>query len=74
MLLRLPYLALTSVFAFMRLLPTSDTDKDIEDLTLRHQLAVLQRQIDRPASPCPTGRTSPRSCTGCPAPGSGGCT
>jgi hypothetical protein len=30
-----PYLALTSVSAFIRLLPTSDTDKDIEILTLR---------------------------------------
>jgi transposase len=26
----------------------SDTDKDIEILTLRHQLAILQRQIDKP--------------------------
>jgi putative transposase len=40
-LLRLLYLALTSMFTFMRLLPMSDTDKDIEILTLRHQLAVL---------------------------------
>ena len=48
MLLRLPYLALTSVFAFIRLLPMSDTDKDIEILALRHQLVVLQRQIDKP--------------------------
>jgi transposase len=47
-LLRLPYLALTSVFAFIRLLPMSDTDKDIEILALRHQLVVLQRQIDKP--------------------------
>jgi putative transposase len=46
--LRLPYLAITSVFAFIRLLLMSDTDKDIEILTLRHQLAVLQRQIDKP--------------------------
>jgi putative transposase len=45
---RLPYLALTSVFAFIRLLPMSDADKDIEILTLRHQLGVLQRQIDKP--------------------------
>jgi hypothetical protein len=43
-LLRLPYLALTSVFAFIRLLPMSDTNKDIEILALRHQLNVLQRQ------------------------------
>ncbi|MEU1600576.1 hypothetical protein ABZ468_49570, partial [Streptomyces sp. NPDC005708] len=48
MLLRLPYLAVSSVFALIRLLPMSDVDKGIEILTLRHQLAVLKRQIDRP--------------------------
>jgi putative transposase len=48
MLLPLSYLALSTVFAFARLLPMSDTDKDVEILALRHQLAVLQRQIDRP--------------------------
>jgi hypothetical protein len=69
--LRLPYLALTSVSAFIRLLPTSDKDKDIEILTLRHQLAILQRRTDKPR---PTGRTSPPSCTGCPAPGCGSST
>jgi hypothetical protein len=47
-LLRLPYLAVSGVFAFIRLLPVSDVDKEIEILTLRHQLAVLQRQMDRP--------------------------
>jgi putative transposase len=47
-LLRLPYLALTSVFRLIRLLPMNDVDKNIEILTLRHQLAILQRQIDRP--------------------------
>jgi putative transposase len=47
-LLRLPYLALTSVFALIHLLPMSDTNKDIEILTLRHQLVVLQRQIGKP--------------------------
>jgi putative transposase len=47
-LLRLSYLALTNVFAFVRLLPVSDVDKDVEILALRHQLAVLQRQIDKP--------------------------
>lgn len=36
-LLRLSYLALTNVFTFIRLLPMSDTDKDIEILTLRRQ-------------------------------------
>ncbi|MCW2938708.1 MAG: hypothetical protein JWN00_1693 [Actinomycetia bacterium] len=48
MLPRLPYLALSSVFTLMRLLPISDTDKDIEILTLRHQLAILQRQTSKP--------------------------
>lgn len=51
MLLRVPYLAVSSVFAFIRLLPMSDVDKDIEILTLRHQPAVLQRRIDRPRVP-----------------------
>src|SRR5207249_7059078 len=36
-----------------RLLPMSDTNKDIEILTLRHQLGVLQRQIDKPRLAAP---------------------
>ena len=46
--LRLPYLALSSVFALLRLLPMSDREKDIEILALRHQLLVLQRQVGKP--------------------------
>ena len=46
MLLRLSYLGVTDAFALLRLLPRSDHDKDIEILTLRHQIAVLQRQLD----------------------------
>ena len=45
MLLRLAYLTVTSTFAVLRLFPMSDRDKDIEILALRHQLAVLQRQL-----------------------------
>ncbi len=45
MLLRLAYLTVTNAFAVLRLLPMSDRDKDVEILALRHQLAVLQRQI-----------------------------
>jgi hypothetical protein len=47
-LLRLPYLALTGLVSLLRLLPKGTTDKDIEILALRHQLAVLQRQITKP--------------------------
>jgi putative transposase len=46
MLLRLAYLGITNAFALLRLLPGSDRDKDVEILSLRHQLAVLQRQLD----------------------------
>jgi putative transposase len=46
--LRSPYLALTSVVTLIRLLPMRDVDKNVEILALRHQLAVLQRQTDRP--------------------------
>jgi hypothetical protein len=35
----------TNAFALLRLLPTSDRDKDAEILTLRHQIAVLERQL-----------------------------
>ena len=48
MLLRLSYLALTGMITLLRLLPRSNAEKDIEILALRHQLAVLQRQIDKP--------------------------
>jgi transposase len=44
-LLRLAYLGLTNTFALLRLLPTSNRGKDIEILALRHQIAVLQRQL-----------------------------
>jgi transposase InsO family protein len=46
MLLRLAYLGITNAFALLRRLPGGDHDKDIEILSLRHQLAVLQRQLD----------------------------
>jgi putative transposase len=44
-LLRLAYLTVTNTFTVLRLLPMSDWDKDTEILALRHQLAVLQRQL-----------------------------
>jgi hypothetical protein len=47
-LLRLLYLTLSTVFAFVRLVPISDREKDLEILALRLQVAVLQRTVDRP--------------------------
>jgi hypothetical protein len=48
-LLRLAYLVVTNAFSLVQLLPRSERDKEIEILVLRHQLTVLQRQMDRPA-------------------------
>src|SRR5437762_9343984 len=48
MLLRLALLDITNAFTLLRLLSGGDRDKDIEILSLRHQLAVLQRQLDGP--------------------------
>ena len=45
MLLRLAYLTVTNTFAVLRLFPMSDRDKDTEILALRHQIAVLERQL-----------------------------
>jgi hypothetical protein len=47
-LLRLAYIAATNTIAFLRLLPMSSTEKDLEILALRHQLLVLQRQVGKP--------------------------
>jgi putative transposase len=44
-LLRLAYLGVTNAFALLRLLPVSDHAKDVEILTLRHKITVLQRQL-----------------------------
>jgi putative transposase len=44
-LLRLAYLTVANAFAVLRLLSVSDRDKDTEILVLRHQVAVLERQL-----------------------------
>ncbi|MEV6925819.1 integrase core domain-containing protein [Dactylosporangium sp. NPDC051485] len=46
MLLRLAYLGVTNALALLRPLPMSERDKDTEILVLRHQIAVLERQLD----------------------------
>jgi transposase len=54
-LFRLAYLSVTNVFALLRLLAVSERDKEVEILALRHQIAVLERQL---------GKTRPRFCPG----------
>ncbi|WP_406308797.1 integrase core domain-containing protein [Streptomyces sp. NBC_00623] len=46
MLLRLAYLGVTNAFAVLRLLPMSGREKDVQILALRHQIAVLERQLN----------------------------
>jgi hypothetical protein len=46
MLLRLAYLGVTNALAMFRLLPMSDRAKDVEILTLRHQIMILERQLN----------------------------
>jgi hypothetical protein len=71
--LSLSYLAMSTVFTMMRLLPLDGTEKDVEILALRHQLAILQRQIDRPQLAPPTGCSWRRCCTTCLGSGCGRC-
>ena len=48
MLFRLAYLLMIRLFGWLALLAGSDTSKDVEILVLRHEIAVLRRQVSRP--------------------------
>jgi putative transposase len=47
--LRFAYFAVLKVFGWLALLARSDRAKDAEILILRHQVAVLQRQVSTPS-------------------------
>jgi|GEM_PF-1779756 len=58
--LRFAYLAVLRVFGWLALLARSDRAKDAEILILRHQVAVLQRQVKPRRCRGLTGRSCPR--------------
>jgi len=58
---RLLYLILIGLCGWLALLPRPDNVKNTEILVLRHQLAVLQRQVRSPGCPGPSGPSWPPS-------------
>jgi hypothetical protein len=59
MTLRLLYLLFCQALRWLALLSRSSAAKDAELLVLRHEVAVLRRQVSRPRVDGPTGRWWP---------------
>ena len=58
--IRLVYLAIIRVFGWLFLLSRGQAAKDAETMVLRHEVAVLRRQVTGPGPTGPTARSWPR--------------
>ena len=56
MLFRLAHRLMIRLFGWLALLTRRDTSKDVESLVLRHEVAVLRRQVTCPKQTGLTGR------------------